>query len=385
MSDHSQSQRAEFWTRYQSASKQVRWWLETLPPQERATYAAWALPVVHPSQVWGLTRGHEVRQAQRAARKADTDALVPKFGAIRTEAHLRHNRLARLRQAYQAALAQIEAGAVTLPFAFSYEEGADRERKLPPQERLHFRVWDRRSFVLAHTDRYHLQTVNSVHKQQGTFTNEHNRWFLEFVRAERLADHGPPEGLWFAPLLEQGVLGGAACYGTRLAEKQAWLRAWGYGEDETTRAVRPFDSRMAGLLSWIKADSHFMSEAQERADGVLIPVEPLYAAATLGLLALDIFTTTGMRMNEAMRIRLTNDCFVRLVFPAPPEAKDQTPRVRWAFRLIPKGERQDKPQDYFISEETKRLLMKVARMLTEHYLLARPVAPVWRSTVPVPV
>lgn len=59
--------------------------------------------------------------------------------------------------------------------------------------------------------------------------------------------------------------------------------------------------------------------------------------------------------------------------------------MRWAFRLIPKGERQDKPQDYFISEETKRLLMKVARMLTEHYLLARPVAPVWRSTVPVPV
>jgi len=87
----------------------------------------------------------------------------------------------------------------------------------------------------------------------------------------------------------------------------------------------------------------------------------------MGLLALDIFTTTGMRIDETMQIRLTKDCFVRLVLPAPPEAKDQSPRVRWAFHLIPKGERQDIPQDYFIGEETKRLVVKAARMLAEHY------------------
>lgn len=74
-----------------------------------------------------------------------------------------------------------------------------------------------------------------------------------------------------------------------------------------------------------------------------------------------------MRVNEASQIRLSDDCFVRLIMNAPPGATDQTPRARYAFRLIPKGERTDIPQNYFIGEETKRLLVKIVRMLAEHY------------------
>lgn len=375
--EHTQSQRADFWRRYDSASKQMGYWLETLPQAERPIYEPWVLPSVHPSRVWRLTKGHEVRQAQREIRKAETDAVVPQFAAIRAEAHVRYNRMVRLRQAYHDALARLQAGGAQLPYPFSYEEGADLERGIPAQERLHFRIWDRRSFVLAHVDQYHPQTLKSVYQGRAAFAAERNRYFLEFIGAKRLVDDSPPESLWFAEILQMGVLGEASAYGEHLAEKQRWLRAWGYGEEGSAASARPFDSAMAGLLSWPMVDSRFMSKAQERAKGLLIPVEPLYAAATLGLLALDIFTTTGMRMNEAMQIRLTKDCFVRLVIPAPPEAKDQTPRVRWAFRLIPKGERQDVPQDYFIGEETKRLLVKVARMLAEHYEL--------QAGVPLPV
>lgn len=70
-----------------------------------------------------------------------------------------------------------------------------------------------------------------------------------------------------------------------------------------------------------------------------------------------------------MQIRLSPDCFVRLIMSAPPGAKDQSARVRFAFRLIPKGERTDTPQDYFIGEETKRILVKVARTVAEAYRL----------------
>jgi hypothetical protein len=112
-----------------------------------------------------------------------------------------------------------------------------------------------------------------------------------------------------------------------------------------------------------------MFTAQHKTKGVLVPVEALYAAAHFGVLAVDLFTTTGMRSNEAMQVRLSSDCFVRLILNAPPGAKDQTPRVRFAFRLIPKGERTDTPQNYFIGEETKRLLVKVARMLADMYQL----------------
>ena len=78
-----------------------------------------------------------------------------------------------------------------------------------------------------------------------------------------------------------------------------------------------------------------MSTAQEKAEGVLLPVEVFYEAVSFGLLAIDLFTTTGMRSNETMQIRLSPDCFVRLIMSAPPGAKDQSARVRFAFRLIP--------------------------------------------------
>jgi hypothetical protein len=61
---------------------------------------------------------------------------------------------------------------------------------------------------------------------------------------------------------------------------------------------------------------------------------------------------------------------VQLVFPAPPEAGDQTPRRRILLRLIPKGERADTPHDYFIGAETVRLLRKTGELLQEHYGLA---------------
>jgi hypothetical protein len=112
---------------------------------------------------------------------------------------------------------------------------------------------------------------------------------------------------------------------------------------------------------------------------VLIPVEAFYATATFGLLAIDLFTTTGARINEVMQICLTKDCIVRLTMPSPPGAKDQTPRIRYVLRLIPKGERTNRLHDYFIGEETKRLLVKTAHLLNEHYDIqhgeALPVVP----------
>jgi hypothetical protein len=107
-----------------------------------------------------------------------------------------------------------------------------------------------------------------------------------------------------------------------------------------------------------------MHAAQRRTPG---PLESFCAAATFGLLLTDLFTTTGARINEVMQIRLTKDCIVQLMLPAPPDARMQSSRVRYVLRLIPKGERTDRPQDYFIGEETKRLLVKVAQMLGEHY------------------
>ncbi len=114
----------------------------------------------------------------------------------------------------------------------------------------------------------------------------------------------PPESFWFIDLLKRGVLGAKPRLGSEqeVAEKQAWLRQWGYGEDDSKVPVSPFEARHPGLLAWstsnpqVVVTNRFISEAQQRTDGLLIPVESLFAATTFGLLTLELLTTTGIQV-----------------------------------------------------------------------------------------
>jgi hypothetical protein len=355
--------RQRFWVAYNSASKLMVQWLGSLPEPERHIYQKFTLPPVSRLFVEGLTREKEVTQRQQQMRKAETDAVVPRFAAIRAEAHFRYNRIARLRQAYHQALRSLSGKGQDFPVAFSYEEGGDRELGIPTRERLWFRIWDRCSFVQAHADAYSRSPV--VASRCGTAHFAHDSGlFLEFVRAERLIGDAPPEGFWFEALFRLGVFGLNPFVGSpeEVKAKQAWLASWGYGRT-------PFLAEVGGLLTWPVTEGRFMVSAQRRTTGLLVPVEGIYGAATLGLMAVDLFTTTGARINEVMQIRLTEDCIVRLKMPPPPGSKDPSPRIRYVLRLVPKGEKTNRPQDYFIGAETKRLLVKVAQMLGEHYQL----------------
>ncbi len=357
------SVRQRFWVTYNSASKTMSRWFDGLPEQQRPTYYQFTLPGLSPVCVEGLLRWKEVTQQQQHARKIETDAVVPRFAAIRAEAHFRYNRIVRLRRAYLDAVRSLKPGS-RFPVTFSFDEGGDKERGLPAQERLWFRIWDRRSFVLAHAKTYSHTPVATARRGVGTFADDVNHIFLEFVRAERLYGEAPAEGFWFEELFRLGMMGLNPSVGSieELEAKRAWLTSWGYG-------AAPFLTEVGGLCTWPVTEGRFMASAQRRIAGVLLPVEAICAAVTFGLMAIELFTTTGARINEVMQIRLTEDCIVRLKMPPPPEAKDQSPRVRYVLRLIPKGEKANVPQDYFIGEETKRLLVKVAKMLGEHYQL----------------
>jgi hypothetical protein len=360
-----QSMREKFWFAYNNASKVMAQWLASLPEEQRRIYQRFALAPVPRVLVEGLSRQKEVIRQQQQARKAETDAVVPRFAAIRAEAHFRYNRIARLRRAYHDVLRTLSGREVDFPVSFSYEEGEDKELGVPAQERLWFRAWDRRSFVMAHADSYSDSLAIAARRGTGIFardSNHANYVFLEFVRAERLIGDAPPEGFWFGEILKRGALGPNPSRGSaeRVKAKQAWLASWGYGGT-------PF---LGGVLYWPAGEGRFIVAAQRRTSGgVLVPVEAIYAAATMGLMAVDLFTTTGARINEVMQIRLTEDCIVRLMMPAPPGSKDLAPRIRYVLRLVPKGEKTNTPQDYFIGTETKRLLVRVAQMLGEHYQL----------------
>ncbi len=365
LAQDSASTRERFWIDYSTASKQVWLWLQRLPELEQEHYRSFALPLVPRLAVYGLLHFKESQQRQQHARKQETDAIVPHFAAMRAQAHLRYNCLVRLRQAYQEAVAQAQHEERTFPIEFSYEEGS---------ERWHFRLWDRRSFVFAHAEQYSRQTMTNAQEKLRGFTDEQNQPFTEFVKATHVTRDAKAFGPWFVDLLKLGLLGDGPTSGTdeEVQAKQEWLRQWGYADPERGR-TNPFLAATSGLLCWSHdvGDASFMARAQDRADGVLVPVEPLYAAATFGLLAFDMFTTTGLRLNELMQARVSKDCLVRQVDDPPPGAKDRSARIRYLLRLIPKGEKTETPRNYFIGKETLRLIEKTGRMLKEHYHLSR--------------
>jgi hypothetical protein len=371
----SQYTRQQFLRRYTSGIKHVQHWLDSLPEPQRQQYQPFTLPAVGSFLYEQLNKREEISQKQRAHRKAETEAIVPRFAELRAEAHLRYNRLTRLWQAYRQASSELLPDHSNLPLEFSYEEGN------PPLERLHFRLWDRRSFILdpQQETAYAPCARDKARYGSGPFAAERNEPFLEFVKATSLDGATEPEGFWFTELLTLGMLSSNPSHGNAqvVAMRQRWLRQWGYGEEDSERLSKPFLTDVPGLLAWTQGTTRggqgntgrFLATAQRRTGKVFIPVESLYAAATFGLLALDLLTTTGLRIGELMQVNVSSECLIRLVDDPPPGARDQSPRIRYVLRLLPKGERTETRHNYGIGKESVRLLEKTAQMLCEHYQL----------------
>lgn len=345
--------RQNFLSRYMIAATHSQAYIRALPGPESETYRRWALPPLPHGLQRQLSRRTEMIEVAKRRRKAETDAVTPQFARIRGEAHLRWNALDRLRLKFQEAVSLVESDQESLPLAISYED-------FDGLQRMHFVLWDRPSFILAHAAQYGADTVKNARARVRSFQPEQNHYFLEFRRTEYLqgAIPEPDEFLWFGDLLKNGLLGNAPLHGDDEAvrQKQEYLRSWGYGE--SSGKAKPFAGQVTGLLTWPQTQSTFMSEAQRRAEGLLVPVEPLFAAATFGLAALDLFTTTGARMNELMQVSLTPECLYTLVVEGV---------QRLVLRMVPKGS--DKLADYFVGPETQRNLEKVAHMLRHHYHL----------------
>ena len=292
--------RMGFFRRYISATNLLASWCDFLPPPSQQVYKPFVLPALNPFLAQEFTPMEKAWVSQQQTqRKAETEAVVPAFTALRAEAHARFNRLHRLRQAYQQAVKQVLPDHSNLPLTFSYEEGD------PPVERIQCRLWDRRSFVLFpdHIHHYCKTSVNRARAHRPSEAGDHHDLFLEVESVHRLDGDAPAEGFWFIDLLKRGVLGRRVRMGTpeEIAAKQAWLRAWGYGEDDQSEPGAPFEVRHPGLLTW-PDDSMGRTtyEAQTRCQGTLVPVESFYAAATFGLLALELLTTTGIQVTWNM-------------------------------------------------------------------------------------
>jgi hypothetical protein len=327
--------RSGFYSRYQTMAELGRDWLMGLPVSERPKYIPFLLAGATHALHFHLLDHSGIQRDQKASRKAEVDALMPIYPEMRREVHMRFNKIARLKQAYDEFLS---ANLVEQdhPLSFTYSDDVLQFK---------FNVWSQKSFLANFGPKGGSGTLPST--------------ILHLEKIVRVADNVEVdirEELWFYDLLCMGVT-----RGTVDPDAIKWLKSWGY-------APSSFKLTQPGLISWSAAS--YMFAAQRKLGGLLIPISELYVSAGFGLLAVDLFTTTGIRLNEALQISLDKECFVRLEIPVPPGAISRTPTVRYTLRVVPKGERTDRREDNFIGEETKRLLVKTAKMLSQHYDLS---------------
>ena len=351
--------RDDFFRNYTVAAEHSQAYWRALPQAEQAIYRPWMLPLVPKYVTKHYSRRAEILEIQKDRRKREADAITPHLAKIRGEAHLRWNELKRLHATFQETLALVQSGQETVPLAFSYEEpGAG--------QRLHFVLWDRPRFVLAHQHSYQERTIFRAKQQIRQPNRKPFFYFLEFVKTESLpqsktagaSDEGP---LWFGDLLRYGLLRDGPFRGEpeELQRQRSYLESWGYVSESEEMARAPFRTSTTGLLTSPRTAVQFLTEAHQHTRKLLFQVEPLFAAATFGLAAVDLLTTTGMRINELLQVSVTPECLHTLVVEG---AK------RLVLRLVPKGS--DKLADYFVGAETQRNFEKTVQLLKEHDHLA---------------
>lgn len=366
---HTPYTRWSFWKHYAMGTRHMKRWLTSLPLEQQGRYQPYVFPTPgDPQELARLSGGRQVVLEQQEKRKAETDALMPFYMDLRTQAHLRYNLLVRLRKAYHQAIQLVQNGKVPLPLEFKLQEGGNERLKRPPTEALVFRLWDRRTFVLHHTGYFSYTMQWFARNKKGTYSDEKNSYLLEFVRAEALDGSSTVVGLWFLELLERDVLGDITSWGSpeEREAKQTWLREQGYSEEGKEMSI-PFQAQTSGILlpPLETGDWQIIRHARERAGAILIPIESFYIAATFGMVALHILTANGMRIAELLQVRASADCILPIILPPAPDAEDRTPTVHWEVRVVPKGHRTPKP--YYFDNEHLRLLSLIKLMLCEQY------------------
>ncbi|MDH4616591.1 site-specific integrase [Brevibacillus sp. AY1] len=346
--EHSNNMRWEFLAWYKTFAYNTKKWLTQKLNQEEQAYFEQFLLQMPSFDSRGFSFKKLAMEQRQNNRKDETDAIVPYLPEIRATARFRWNQMKRLRDAFYKAIEDVQKLSDQLPLEFYYDE--------PERigERLYFRLWDKSSFVLHHQEQFTESVVEMAINRKVTYSDENNHFFVEFVKAERIDNDEEADGLWFTEIIQLGVLGKWSQNATEeeIQRKRTLLNLWGYGEEKSKRNPEPFDGRQKGILF----QSTFVSLHKDKAEGVLFDVEPFYVACTFGLLAVDVFTTTGARMNELLQINSTKECI---------QVKKVKDKLHYSFRVTPKG--RDEVEEFYISRQTMEYIQIVLRMLKDHF------------------
>ncbi|WP_339293433.1 site-specific integrase [Paenibacillus sp. FSL W8-0187] len=335
LNNHTERQRQSFLTAYNSFFFNMSKWITTkFTKEQQNTLQKFLLPKL-PFDNRDFTARTKAIVSAKENRKIETSAVTPLLPEIRAEAHFRWNQVKRLREAVQDVLEEAKQSNKTLPIEFNYEESEYTN------ERWHFILWDKISF-----GEYH---------DVGTSTE--NEVFLEFIKAEKLEDGSPGDGLWFLDILKRRLIGIWSNDYVSKDERDEivkYLKQWGYENAESGQA--PFFHRNPGLLT----QGVYIVRNARKFDKQLINLEPIYAACMFARFALDIITSSGARMNELLQISYDKKCCIVTV-----DNHNDTSRRNYIFRLIPKGREEE--ENYYMPEQVFQYMNEIIKFLKDSY------------------
>lgn len=224
--DDSNSKRYQFISQYKILTYETNKWLHQKLNLEERKYFKHFLLIDPKFDLREFSLHKIVKEEAQTIRKDDTDAIAPNLPKIRIEANFRWNQIKRLREAFRETIENVQTKSLELPLEFQYDEP---ERV---GERFYFRLWDKRSFVLNHQEKFSSQTICSATKRKSTYSNKNNSYFLEFIKAESLNGESEVEGLWFNELIENNVLSKLPenCSKEVFENRLEFLSLWGYVE-----------------------------------------------------------------------------------------------------------------------------------------------------------
>jgi integrase len=314
---------------YNAIQLHTQRYLESLPTAERAKLTPFLFPfLINTPPLTRLRRrtGHQGEEK----RKEQAFAVVKDLQALVVMGRRRYKWLADLEAQVQQITELNKEQSITLPAVIQCKD-------LDHRHDLTFRVWDRRSWIKHHPKGYGRGSVS--------YASHDQTFFLQLVGAL-------PDTPWFLRAMEFGSL---TFSGKKKTQTQEYFQ-----DCNVPQVYYPGKE----LITPNKRLAQILRHARQVADGTpedsrfLFCVEPLLAAAALGLFALVCLTQSGMRIGELQQVSGDNQCMKIGIFPTFDQTSDafaENSVKLFFWQLYPKGstERQPYPVTPYMQEALK--------------------------------
>lgn len=325
-----------------------------------------------------------LKEAQQAKRKATTDVLVPLYPVLRQLVRFRKQLAERMLLAFREARHRVEAGEASLPYHFQHTDvipEVNRNARSVSEVRiqgreatLKFVLWDKRTWVEYHHDRYGDECVKDAREGRDAYVQGKNCFFVQFES---------PVGdlLWFGDLIEQRAL--QKFNHNWCQESEDYQRRWHY-----VRSYGFSNGCACGAWGLLDTGDHWFAMTAERGKELIFEPESVYRGILYGTALAVLALSNGSRMSELLQVswnkerRVTRtETVVLLGEDGQPrkgdDGKPSTKQIKLHFQhLLPKGARTEEERQLFpLPKEAMRLLGEIKTLLEGSYGEVPVVAP----------